>query len=124
MGVSPNTFRETKSDATEAAMVERSTSTEKFLCSSSSENSTPAKGALKAAERPALAPQVMRSFSSMRTRWVAREKPFAAMPPSWMEGPSLPSDSPAPMQMAPPAILYKITFHHFWRIWPWISAST
>ena len=65
IGASPNTFLEIKSAVTDAAIVERSTSTEKLLCSSSSEKRTPAKGALNAAASPALAPHVINSFSSI-----------------------------------------------------------
>ena len=48
----------------------------------SKENSMPAMGALKAADNPALAPQVIRSFSSVFTRLAALENPFAVMAPS------------------------------------------
>ena len=41
-GARPNTLREMKSAVTEAAIVDKSTSTEKLLCNSSRENKTPA----------------------------------------------------------------------------------
>jgi len=41
-----------------------STIGEKFLCTSSSANKTPAKGALNAAAKPALAPLVSKNISS------------------------------------------------------------
>ena len=60
----PNTDFATISAVTADVMAERSTTGEKFLCTSSSANITPAKGALNAAASPALAPLVRRYFLS------------------------------------------------------------
>ena len=49
-------------------MTETKTETEKFLCTSTKANMTPAKGALNAALSPAAAPQVNNNFSSIFTR--------------------------------------------------------
>ena len=117
-------LREITSAVIEEAMAGSSTSSEKFLCSSSREKSTPASGALKAAASPALAPQVISSFSSVRTRLVSRETPLPAMAPSWMEGPSRPSASPAPMVSRPPKNLASSTRHQTVRMRPCISPST
>ena len=83
----------------------------------------PAMGALKAADNPALAPQVMRSFSSVFTRLAALEKPFAVMAPSWMLGPSRPRDNPHPRDIMPPPSLASSTRHHVSSISPMISPS-
>ena len=123
-GPSPKRVREMKSAVMEADMVDSSTSVEKSLCSSSRENSTPARGALKAAERPALAPQVSSIRSSVTSRRHRRETPFPAMAPSWMEGPSRPRESPAPMVSSPPTNLASSTRHQVWERWPCSSPST
>ena len=81
-------------------------------------------GALKAAERPALAPQVMSSFSSVLTRLVSLENPLAAMAPSWMLGPSRPSERPHPRDRMPPPSLAISTRHQHSSISPMISPST
>ena len=64
-GFKPKKFLETKSAVNEADMAEIRTSGEKCLWTSSNENKTPAKGALKAAARPALAPLEIKYFSSV-----------------------------------------------------------
>ena len=97
---------------------------EKFLCTSSSANMTPASGALNAADRPADAPQVIRKCSSSRNRFSFLAMPLPAMPPSWMEGPSLPRDKPPTMHRNPPIIFPRITRYQLGRIYPAISAST
>ena len=65
-----------------AVMAGSSTTAEKFRCSSSRENMTPARGALKAAARPALAPLVIRYRSSMRVRPRKRLTPWAVTAPN------------------------------------------
>ena len=89
---------------TAAAMVGRRTAPEKFRCSSSRANIIPATGALKAAARPAPAPAVMRYRSSMRVRPMKRLRPCAATAPIWIDGPSRPSERPAPIPAAPATI--------------------
>ena len=69
-GFKPKKFLETKSAVNEADMAEIRTSGEKCLWTSSNENRTPAKGALKAAARPALAPLEIKYFSSTLERLV------------------------------------------------------
>ena len=122
-GFKPNTFRETKSEVMEAAMDESTSSGEMCLCTSSRENRMPAMGALKAADRPALAPQVISTFSSVLTRLVSLEKPLAAMAPSWMLGPSRPRDRPQPRDRIPPPSLAASTRHQRWSSSPMISPS-
>lgn len=63
------------------AIVGRRTAPEKLRWSSSKANIVPARGALNAAARPALAPLVMRYRSSMRVRPMRRLKPWAATAP-------------------------------------------
>ena len=63
------------------AMVERSTSDEKLRYNSSKQNTVPAKGAPKAADNPAPAPQLMRYRSSVSTRLLVRAKPFPTIAP-------------------------------------------
>ena len=123
-GFKPNTFLETKSAVIDEAMDDSRISGEKCLCTSSNEKRTPAIGALNAAESPALAPHVIRSFSSVFTRFVSLENPFAAMAPSWMLGPSRPRDSPQPRPINPPASLATRTLHQFSSTSPMISPST
>ena len=94
-------------------IVGRRTAPEKLRWSSSKANIMPASGALKAAASPALAPLVMRYRSSMRVRPSMRERPCPATAPIWMEGPSRPSESPAPMPMAPARIFTQRMRSHF-----------
>lgn len=70
---------------------------DRFLCISSIANIAPAKGALNAAASPALAPQVIRYFSSMRSRPSKRLVPCAKEAPICIEGAPLPKDKPLPM---------------------------
>ena len=65
----------------DAAIADARTTGEKFLWISSSENITPASGALKAAARPALAPLVMRNFSSSLIFLKITQYPFAIAAP-------------------------------------------
>ena len=59
----PNTFRETKSGGDGGGHGrEHQLQGEMCLCTSSRENRMPAMGALKAADRPAPAPQVISTF--------------------------------------------------------------
>ena len=63
----------------------------------------PRNGALNAAASSrADAPHVISSFSSIFTRFEMREILFLPLR-CWMDGPSRPSDSPAPMESTPPA---------------------
>ena len=94
-------------------IVGRRTAPEKLRWSSSKANIMPASGALKAAASPALAPLVMRYRSSMRVRPSVRERPCPATAAIWMEGPSRPSESPAPMPMAPARIFTQRMRSHF-----------
>ena len=119
----PKTVEDRKSAVSEAVMTDRSTDTEKFLCTSSSENMTPASGAWNAAERPALAPQVRRNLSSVFPLSIPREIPFPTIAPNWMDGPSLPSASPPSRHKKPPTNLAGRTFHHFCSSLPTISPS-
>ena len=114
----------TQSEVMAAAIVESSTSALKVLCSSSRVNTTPARGALKAAARPAPAPQVIRSLSSVRSRPLSLEKPFPTMAPSWMLGPSRPSESPPPTAIIPPMNFAIITLSQFAFIFPSSSPFT
>ena len=81
-GRKPKIYDAIQSAVIAEAIVLSSTSVEKLLCNSSSENTTPANGALKAAARPAPAPQVISSFSSVRKRLFRREKPLPTIAPS------------------------------------------
>ena len=57
-------------------MVDNSTSTEKSLCNSSKENKTPARGALKAAAKPALALSLIHISHDPRATFVTMGKKF------------------------------------------------
>jgi len=61
----PKNSLEVKSAVIAAVIVLNNINGEKLLCTSSKENITPAKGALKAAASPALAPLVIRYLSSL-----------------------------------------------------------
>ena len=120
----PNIVELKKSAVKEADITDTSTDTEKFLCTSSNENITPASGAWKAAARPALAPQVRRNFSSVFPLSNPRDIPFPAMAPNWIDGPSLPSASPPSIHKKPPRNFDGSTFHHTWSSFPAISPSS
>ena len=70
---------------------------------SSSAKRTPVSGAWNAADIPAAAPQVTSRRSSPLFLRRARETAFPDMPPSWTDGPSRPSESPARASIAPSA---------------------
>ncbi len=67
---------------------------------SSSAKKTPATGALNVAEMPPAAPHATRVFS--RTSGMRIHRPIVepSAEPIWMIGPSLPTEPPAPMQIA------------------------
>ena len=98
--------------------------TEKPLWISSNANIIPASGAWNAAASPALAPHVIRYFSSVFPLSSSRETPCPVIAPSWMDGPSLPSDSPPRRQRKPPRNFAGRTRFHFSLSFPWISPST
>ena len=114
----------TKSEDAAAAIVDSSTSDEKFRYSSSKQKMVPASGAPKAADNPAPAPQLMRYRSSVSTRLWVRAKPFPTIAPIWMLGPSRPSARPPPMDRAQPRILETSTESQFIFFFPSSSAST
>ena len=66
----------------DADIMDSSTWVEKSLCSSSKAKSTPARGALNAAESPAPAPQVNSKRSSVHSRRHSRDTPLPAMAPN------------------------------------------
>ena len=74
-------YADTKSEHMAADIEASSTSTERFLCISSREKTTPARGALNAAARPAPLPAVIRRRSSVLSLPVRREKPLPAIAP-------------------------------------------
>ncbi len=74
----------------------------KLRCTSSKANNTPASGALKAAARPAQAPQVMRYFSSVTVAALSCAAPLPQHAPRRIEGPSRPRDRPPKMDKQPP----------------------
>ena len=102
IGARPKARRLTIVASRAAAMAGARTTPEKLRCSSSRANMTPAKGALKAAAKPALAPAVRRYRSSMRNRPRFRLMPWAVTAPIWIDGPSRPRDNPKPMPTMPP----------------------
>ena len=76
-----------------------------FLWTSSIENKTPARGAPNAIERPALAPDVIKYFSSTLFLRNILDTSLPLMAPSWIDGPSRPSDNPPRLATKPPVIL-------------------
>ena len=115
-GVCPISSRATMSAVTVAASVAAKTWAPKSRCISSSTNTRPASGALKAADSPAPAPA---AISVRRSRGVARSQPpsiWPTAPPICTVGPSRPSARPPPMASTPPANLTGSTrAHASWR---------
>ena len=71
-------------------------------------------GAEKAAERPAAAPAVKYNFSSVLLFPNFSDSHLALLAPNWIEGPSLPKESPTNEAIAPPTILETVTLKLFW----------
>ena len=102
-------------------MVDSSTLGSKSLRSSSRTKTTPARGAPKAAARPAPAPADISMRSSDFRRPESLEKPLPTIPPSWMLGPSRPRARPEPMAMIPPKNLSSSTLSQSVLILPMSS---
>ena len=98
----PKIILETKLEVPLATITQINSSGEKNLWISSSENITPASGALNVEEIPALAPQVTRYFSSASERLASFFIPDPTKAPKCTEGPSRPIDIPAPIANIPP----------------------
>src|SRR5699024_9961235 len=96
---------ERKSETAHPEITHTSMELLKFFCSSSRENITPARGALKAAASPAPAPQVSMYRSLVGVVPVRSAAPSAAMDRCWTEGPSRPRDRPPRIHKVPPMIL-------------------
>ena len=75
------------------------------LWTSSIENRTPARGAPKAIDSPALAPHVIKYFSLTLSFFKIFDTSFPLIAPSWIEGPSRPRDKPPKLAVNPPVIL-------------------
>ncbi len=94
------------------------------LCISSMANKTPVRGAWKAADMPAAAPQVTSSRSSPLLRPRALETALPDMPPSWTLGPSRPSERPPSAHSVPSMNFANMTRCQGMSILPATSAST
>ncbi len=94
------------------------------LTSSSSTNTPPAMGALKAVASPAAAPPATRTRRSARLRRVRVATMTAAVPPIWTDGPSRPRAMPLPMANSPPMYLTGRIRNRSGRTRPSATAST
>ena len=105
IGCCPKNAQVTISDDTDAAIAETNKIGVNFLCTSSKTNITPAKGALKAAARPAPAPLEIKNLFSIFNLFVILPYKSATVAPNWIDGPSIPRDNPDPMAITPPTNL-------------------
>ena len=101
-GLIPNTCFETKSADIAAVIVDNNTKGEKYLYISSNANITPANGALNAAARPAAPPLDISIFFSTLVHFNFLLTPSPTDAPNCIDGPSLPKDSPEPIDKTPP----------------------
>ena len=106
-GFKPKKCFEIKSADTAATVVDNKTTGEKYLYISSKQKSTPDKGALKAADSPALAPLLIkrRLCSLELLKNLLIRSPVQA--PSCTEGPSRPKERPLRIERVPPINLFR-----------------
>ena len=94
------------------------------LTSSSSTNTAPAMGALKAVARPAPAPAASRARQSSSLQRNVAPSRCDTVAPIWTLGPSRPSASPEPMASSPPKNLTGMRRYGAWGSAPLKTAST